>query len=298
MTVNEKGLEAAQVAAREGCGLFIESQHVFCDDPVVGEAADGYGKPLRQPYCSCKGDAERIIKAYLRASSNDAEPVAWTSSGNLDGLRDHDSLVIGSMCNRQGDGWTVPLYLTAIEPVAASPGVGLTISRLQAAHIERQEEWCPDQKPDLSFRGNELGGEAGEAQNVIKKLERERLGWRGSRDTVEHLAEELADVVHTATLCAITAGIDLEPAVLKKFNDTSEKNGLTSRLTAAPTSPAPSPAGGDVLKRYARVKLTGSVTRLPVVRDDGEWVKFSDVADLCAANQKLRALSSKQRSGE
>ena len=75
MTVNEKGLEAAQVAAREGCGLFIESQHVFCDDPVVGEAADGYGKPLRQPYCSCKGDAERIIKAYLRASSNDAEPV-------------------------------------------------------------------------------------------------------------------------------------------------------------------------------------------------------------------------------
>ena len=75
MTVNEKGLEAAQVAAREGCGLFIESQHVFCDDPVVGEAADGYGKPLRQPYCSCKGDAERIIEAYLRASSNDAEPV-------------------------------------------------------------------------------------------------------------------------------------------------------------------------------------------------------------------------------
>ena len=73
MTVNEKGLEAAQVAAREGCGLFIESQHVFCDDPVVGEAADGYGKPLRQPYCSCKGDAERIIEAYLRASSNDAE---------------------------------------------------------------------------------------------------------------------------------------------------------------------------------------------------------------------------------
>ena len=77
MTVNEKGLEAAQVAAREGCGLFIESQHVFCDDPVVGEAADGYGKPLRQPYCSCKGDAERIIKAYLRAASKDAEPMAW-----------------------------------------------------------------------------------------------------------------------------------------------------------------------------------------------------------------------------
>lgn len=111
--------------------------------------------------------------------------------------------------------------------------VGLSIVELQRAHVERQEEWCPDQKPDLSFRGNELGGECGEAQNVIKKLERERHGWRGSRDTVEHLAEELGDVIHCAILCAITAGIDLEPAVIAKFNNTSEKNGLATKLRAA-----------------------------------------------------------------
>lgn len=107
---------------------------------------------------------------------------------------------------------------------------GLTLSDLQRSHIERQEEWCPDQKPDLSFRGNELGGECGEAQNVIKKLERERHGWRGSRDTVEHLAEELADVIHCAVLVAITAGIEIEPAVIAKFNSTSEKNGLRTLL--------------------------------------------------------------------
>ena len=106
----------------------------------------------------------------------------------------------------------------------------LTISALQAAHIERQEEWCPDQKPDLSFRGNEMAGEVGEACNVIKKLERERHGWRGSRASREQLAEELADVVHTAILCAITAGIELEPAVIAKFNATSEKNGLKARI--------------------------------------------------------------------
>jgi NTP pyrophosphatase (non-canonical NTP hydrolase) len=110
---------------------------------------------------------------------------------------------------------------------------GLSISDLQRAHVERQEEWCPDQKPDLSFRGNELGGECGEAQNVIKKLERERHGWRGSRDTIEHLAEELGDVIHCAVLCAITAGIDLEPAVIAKFNATSEKNGLASRVPSS-----------------------------------------------------------------
>jgi len=114
----------------------------------------------------------------------------------------------------------------------------LSISELQRAHVERQEEWCPDQKPDLSFRGNELGGECGEAQNVIKKLERERHGWRGSRGTFEHLGEELADVIHCAILCAITAGIDLEPAVIAKFNSTSEKNGLATMLRAAlPTPP-------------------------------------------------------------
>ncbi len=106
----------------------------------------------------------------------------------------------------------------------------ISIEKLQQAHVARQEEWCPDMKPDLSFRGNEMGGECGEAQNVIKKLERERHGWRGSRDTVEHLGEELADVGHTAVLCAITAGIDLAPFVARKFDDTSEKNGLRTRL--------------------------------------------------------------------
>ncbi len=106
----------------------------------------------------------------------------------------------------------------------------ISISRLQAAHVIRQAEWCPDQLPDLSFRGNEMAGEVGEACNVIKKLERERHGWRGSRDTVDHLGEELADVVHTAILCAITAGIDLAPFVVKKFNDTSVQNELSTFL--------------------------------------------------------------------
>lgn len=106
----------------------------------------------------------------------------------------------------------------------------MKISDLQAAHVARQREWCPDQQPDLSFRGNEMAGETGEACNVIKKLERERHGWRGSRDTFHHLGEELADVVHTAILCAITAGIDIEPFVVAKFNETSEKNGLATRI--------------------------------------------------------------------
>ena len=113
----------------------------------------------------------------------------------------------------------------------------LRLAELRAANVARQAEWCPEQLPDLSFRGNELAAETGEACNVIKKLERERLGWVGSRDTVEHLGEELADVVITADLVANQADIDLGAAVIRKFNATSENNGLGTRIRPAQVRP-------------------------------------------------------------
>ena len=70
----------------------------------------------------------------------------------------------------------------------------------------------------------------GEAQNVIKKLERERLGWRGSRDTLEHLAEELADGVICIDLIAMDCDINLWKAIRSKFNATSKKYGLEARI--------------------------------------------------------------------
>lgn len=102
----------------------------------------------------------------------------------------------------------------------------ITFESLRAATTARQKIWCPNGLPDLSFRGNELAGETGEACNVIKKLERERHGWKGSRDTKEHLAQELADVIICADLIALQAGIDLAEAVRSKFNETSEKVGI------------------------------------------------------------------------
>ncbi|MGN6064928.1 MazG-like family protein [Brevundimonas diminuta] len=107
---------------------------------------------------------------------------------------------------------------------------------LRAANIARQAEWDPSDKITLTYRLNELAGETGEACNVGKKIERERLGIRGSRDTIEHLAEELGDVVICADLVAMAEGIDLEAAVAAKFNATSEKVGLKTRL-AAPAAP-------------------------------------------------------------
>jgi len=164
---------------------------------------------------------------------------------------------------------------------------------LRRANVARQAEWAGNVELSLVYKGNELAGEVGEACNVVKKLERERLGIAGSRDTVEHLAEELADVVICADLialavplgpvmpmsgipehhrgtagegnrlgiaagqvcsaidagdyhewlpealaylvgCAATVakqfGIDLNAAVVAKFNATSEKVGLSTKM--------------------------------------------------------------------
>ena len=109
----------------------------------------------------------------------------------------------------------------------------MDFSELRRANIARDHEWVSPgagAKLSLSFRGNELAGEVGEACNVIKKLEREQLGLIGSRATVGDLAEELADGIICIDLIAMDLGIDLGAAVEAKFNKTSEKRGLSTRL--------------------------------------------------------------------
>lgn len=107
----------------------------------------------------------------------------------------------------------------------------LSFSKLRRSNIERQHEWDSDSQISLSYRGNELAGETGEACNIIKKLERERLGIKGSRATREELAEELSDIIICVDLIAMHEGIDLEESVRNKFNATSKKVGLKTRLT-------------------------------------------------------------------
>jgi len=84
-----------------------------------------------------------------------------------------------------------------------------TLERLQEKSTVRQREWDTNDDIDLVYRGNELAGEVGEACNVMKKLARERLGIRGSRATVEQLAEELADVIICSSLIANAENVDL-----------------------------------------------------------------------------------------
>ena len=169
-----------------------------------------------------------------------------------------------------------------------------TLLDLRTANIARQAEWCPDHQADLAYRGNELAGETGEAveaalnfiakaaqlaaaggriSNVVKKLERERHGWRGSRADAASLAKELADVVLCADLLAMTAGIDLQAAVRNKFNETSTALGLSTMLAceaATPIEQAPreETTGDDdaiVPTRFIKLDVNGDVVSADAV---------------------------------
>lgn len=108
----------------------------------------------------------------------------------------------------------------------------ISFESLREANITRNIEWdIGTEKVSLAFRGNELAGEVGEACNILKKLERERIGIRGSRATPEQLAEELADVIICVDLIAMQLGIDLGNAVSDKFNLTSIKYNLSTLLS-------------------------------------------------------------------
>lgn len=101
------------------------------------------------------------------------------------------------------------------------------LKELRHANIARNAIWDSDNKLSALFFATELAGEIGEACNVIKKLERERLGLRGSRATVADLAEELADGIICIDLVAIKYDIALGRAVVDKHNRSSDKIGLS-----------------------------------------------------------------------
>lgn len=83
--------------------------------------------------------------------------------------------------------------------------------------------------------GNAMGGECGEAQNVIKKLRRIETGVVGKDDPqepllVQKLGDELADTITYAFLVADHYGINVGQAIARKFNAISEREGVPHRV--------------------------------------------------------------------
>ncbi len=113
----------------------------------------------------------------------------------------------------------------------------LTIAKIQEANVRRCEDaWHQIADWSCNDWAVAMGGEAGEALNVCKKIKRMEDGkfqsnnFQDMADAFAALGDELADVIHYATLLAARANIDLEKHLVDKFNSVSVKNGLPHRL--------------------------------------------------------------------
>jgi NTP pyrophosphatase (non-canonical NTP hydrolase) len=139
------------------------------------------------------------------------------------------------------DGEKIGEWITENDGTHRRVGESLTFAQVSRINADRANEWHRG-FPDHDGTGwtgadwsNAMCGEAGEAANVVKKLRRNECGLRGNVDAdptelVEQLASEIADVILYADLLATKYGIDVPSAIISKFNEISEREGLPQRL--------------------------------------------------------------------
>jgi NTP pyrophosphatase (non-canonical NTP hydrolase) len=143
---------------------------------------------------------------------------------------ERDGTILSEVENEVSFIESVALCLHELKRLRAAPREDF-LTQLRRVNGERYAAWTGDGVEDPLYLSNEFGGEAGDIQNVVKKLVREQRGWRGSRATVEQLADEIADGIICLDNLARGYGIDLAEAVARKFNETSEKNGFPHKLS-------------------------------------------------------------------
>lgn len=114
-----------------------------------------------------------------------------------------------------------------------------TLWDIQAANHSRALRWHPGGLEEWSPSdwAVALGGECGELLNAVKKLNRLRdklshLRNQSSNEgeVIDKIAEECADVFLYLQLLAMRLGIDLEHAIVQKFNAVSEQMDFPERL--------------------------------------------------------------------
>lgn len=112
----------------------------------------------------------------------------------------------------------------------------LTFKKFREINSSRANKWHNGDLNDwsLSDWAVAMAGEAGEACDVVKKINRVRDGLVGTRRSKEtlvlDLGEELADVLIYLDTLANRAGIDLEQALIYKFNKVSDEFGFEEKL--------------------------------------------------------------------
>lgn len=108
--------------------------------------------------------------------------------------------------------------------------MNIDLDTIRRANAARQREWDGNADFSLLFFSNALAGEAGEVANVVKKMERHRMGLRGSIADPNALGFELADVLTYTDLTALRADLDLGYVFVRKFNEVSAKYGMRTHF--------------------------------------------------------------------
>lgn len=143
--------------------------------------------------------------------------------------------------------------------------MALTFDYIREMNKERSKDWHRDSKPwTVADWSNAAAGEMGEVCNKVKKLRRIETGMTVQRsqsadpDVIRgQIGEEVADTFLYLDLLCAHLGIDMELAILHKFNRVSVEQGFPQRLFIDPsqrsnegreasTSGAPSPSMGSV----------------------------------------------------
>lgn len=113
----------------------------------------------------------------------------------------------------------------------------LTFRALRVANVARKARWHGDADEwSGADWSNAMAGECGEACNVVKKLRRHETHTGTAYNTPQAdvlliaLAAEIADLVIYADLLAEKYGIDLERAIVEKFNHVSAAQDFPERL--------------------------------------------------------------------
>jgi hypothetical protein len=172
----------------------------------------------------------------LRAA-NDAREVEWDTGGLLDG-----SFYSNELAGEVGEAIDAARLLAAYdsdvsleqraqevrdELADVTICIDLLAKKFGLGQIPIVYTPRPD---DLNEALLDVAVAAGRVCNVAKKLERERLGLVGSRAFVESLESNLFFLAVNVGQVAVFFDIDLVAATAAKFNKTSEKIGVATRL--------------------------------------------------------------------
>lgn len=227
---------------------------------AIRNLLQGADKAIWPKWLAVSDEADAVRDQIAEALAQpEPEPVAWLVEGWHDGkliahishLSLDDAKTSASVFSQHYTTTkTVPLYATP--PAAPAPAgmvmvpTQLTFDAFRKANVTRCVKWHPAGIGSWSPSDWLVAalGELGELASEVKMFNRDRDGLAGNKvaytpdERRKRMESEAADVVTYLDLFCAERGIDLGQAIVRKFNEVSERVGFPDRIELA-AAPAP-----------------------------------------------------------